>query len=155
MKALLVQFGRTRVSKTRCRIFAEVVLGMAIVVVLRMLDVGLGVDVALRSSASARAAGRSGGGAGRPTSKTFGVRSGHGCVEVEDAPQPPTWRAKCWRTVPGTGCFSRGMESSNGLNTESNNPQRALATWLVKIAGGEHGRDEHAVLPRFSALLER
>ena len=79
-------------------LFAEVVLGVVVVVVLWMLDAGLGVDVALRSSASARAAvrvtGRSGGGAGRPASETFSARAGHGCVEVEDAPQPPTWRAK-------------------------------------------------------------
>ena len=88
-------------------LFAEVVLGVVVVVVLRVLDVGLGVDVALRSSASARAAARaasrrSGGDAGRPASKTFSARAGHGGVEVEDAPQPPTWRAKCRRTVPGT-----------------------------------------------------
>ena len=48
-------------------LFAEVVLGMVVVVVLWMLDAGLGVDVALRS-------------------ETFGTRAGHGCVEVEDAP---------------------------------------------------------------------
>ena len=45
--------------------------------------------------------------------------------------------------------------SSKRLNTGSNNTQRALATWLVKIAGGGHGRDEHAVLPRFRALFWR
>ena len=117
-------------------LFVEVVLSVVIVVVLRVLDAGLGFDAALRRSASARAATRmrswtSGGGAGRPTSETFGARAGHGCVEVEDAPQSPTWRAKCRRTVPGTGCVSQGKESSKGLNTESNNPQRASAMVLV------------------------
>ena len=59
---------------------------MAVVVVLWMLDAGLGVDAGLRSSASVRAASRrSGGGACRPASETFGARAGHGCVEVEDA----------------------------------------------------------------------
>ena len=49
---------------------------------------------------------------------------------------------KCRRTVPGTGCFSLGKESSKGLNTESNNPQRASAMALVEIAMGRHCRDE-------------
>ena len=46
-------------------------------------------------------------------------------------------------------------KSSKGLNTQSNNPQRASATVLVELGGGEHCRDEHTVLPRFRALLER
>ena len=123
---------------------AEVVLGVVVVVVLWVLDAGLRVDAALRNSASARAAARvasrSGGGAGRPASETFGARAGHGGVEVEDAPQPPTWRAKCRRTVPGTGCVSLGKESSKGLNTKSNNPQRASATVLAELAAGRHCR---------------
>ena len=45
--------------------------------------------------------------------------------------------------------------SSKGLNTESNNPQRASATGLAKIAAGQHNRDEHTMLPRFRAPLER
>ena len=61
---------------------------------------------------------------------------------------------KCRRTVTGTGCFSPGKESSKGLNTESNNPQRASATALVEIDVGRHCRDEHTMLPRFRALLE-
>ena len=99
-------------------LFAEVVLGVVVVVVLWMLDAGHGVDVALRSSASARAAARvarwSGGGAGHPASETFGARTGHGRVEAEDVPQPPTWRAKCWRTAPGTGRVSLGMNRVRG-----------------------------------------
>ena len=88
-------------------LFAEVVLGVDVVVVRWMLDAGLGVDAALRSSVSTRAAalpggGRSSGGTGRPASKAFSARTGHGGVEVEDAPQPPTWRAKCRRIAPGT-----------------------------------------------------
>ena len=76
-------------------LIAKVALGVVVVVVLRVLDVGLGVDAALRSSASARAAAwatsrRSSGDASHPTSETFSVRAGHGGVEVEDAPQPPT-----------------------------------------------------------------
>ena len=138
----------------------EVAPGVVVVVVLRVLDVGLGVDTAFRSSASARAAAwatsrRSGGGARRLTSKTLSARTGHGGVEVEDAPQPPTWRAKCRGTVPGTVGLSRSKESCKGLNTQSSNPQRASATVLVELDGGEHCRDEHAVLPRFRALLER
>ena len=55
-------------------LFAEVVLGVDVVVVCWVLDAGLGVDAALRSSASARVASRrSGGGAGRPASETFGA----------------------------------------------------------------------------------
>ena len=67
------------------------------------------------------------------------------------------WRssAKYRRTVPGTGYVSLGKESSKGLNTESNNPQGASATALIEIAGGRHCRDEHTMLPRFRALLER
>ena len=42
----------------------------------------------------------------------------------------------CQRTVPGTGCVSLGKESSKGLNTESNNPQRASATVLADLAVG-------------------
>ena len=138
--------------------FAEVVLGVVVVVVLRVLDAGLGVDVALRSSTSARAATRvasgSGGGAGRPASETFGARdAGHGCVEVEDAPQPPTWRAKCRRTVPGTGCVSQG--SSKGLNTESNNPQCASATMLAEFAAGRHYREETHGVTQVQGPLER
>ena len=54
----------------------EVVLRVDVVVVLRVLDAGLGVDVALRSSACARAAtraasGRSSGGTCHPASETF------------------------------------------------------------------------------------
>ena len=136
-------------------LFADVVLGV-VVVVCGMLDAGLGVDAALRSSASARAASRrSGGDACHPASKTFSARTGRGRVEVEDAPQPPTWRAKCRRIAPGTRRISRGKESSKGLNTESNNPQRSTATVLVGLAGEEHCRDERTVLPRFRALLER
>ena len=98
---------------------AEVLLGVAVVVVLRVLDVGLGVDAALRSSASARAAARaasrrSGGDACPPMSETFSARTGHGGAEVEDAPQPPTWRAKCRGTVPGTVDFSRSKVSARG-----------------------------------------
>ena len=64
-------------------LFAKVVLSMVDVVVLRVLDVGLGVCAARRSGAPARAAARvasrrSGGGAGRPASETFGARAGHG-----------------------------------------------------------------------------
>ena len=95
-------------------LFVEVVLSVVVDVVLWKLDAGLGVDMALRSSASARAAARvarrSGGGAGRLAGETLGARAGHGCVEVGDAPQPPTWRAKCRRSVPGTGCVSLGIE---------------------------------------------
>ena len=61
----------------------------------------------------------------------------------------------CRRIAPGTRRISRGKESSKGLNTESNNPQRSTATVLVGLAGGEHCRDERTVLPRFRALLER
>ena len=83
-------------------LFAEVVLGVDVVVVRWMLDAGLGVGAALRSSVSTRAAalpggGRSSGSAGRPAGKALGARASHGGVEVEDAPQPPTWRAKCRR----------------------------------------------------------
>ena len=132
-------------------LFAEVLLGVAVVVVLWMLDAGLGVDAARRSSAPARATSRrSGGGACRPTSEALGARAGHGGVEVKETPQPPTWHAKCRRTVPGTGCVSQG--SSKGLNTESNNPQRATATVLAWIIAGRHCREEHTVLPRFRAL---
>ena len=57
-------------------LFADVVLGAVVVVVLWVLDAGLGVNAALRNSASARAAARvasrrSGGGAGRPASEAF------------------------------------------------------------------------------------
>ena len=61
----------------------------------------------------------------------------------------------CQRSVPGTGCVSLGKVSSKGLNTESNNTQRATATALVGVDGERHCRDEHTVLPRFRALLER
>ena len=78
-----------------------VVLGVGVVVVRGVLDAGLGVDAALRSSGSTRAAsGKSGGGAGRPTSKAFSARTGHGGVEVEDAPQHPTWHAKMSGNCP-------------------------------------------------------
>ena len=96
-------------SRDGCReeslLFAEVVL--VVVVVRGVLDAGLGVDAALRSSASAQtatwaASGRSGGGAGRLASEAFSARTGRGGVEVEDAPQPPTWRAKIRRSFPGT-----------------------------------------------------
>ena len=86
-------------------LFVEVVLGVVVIVVLWKLDAGLGVDMALRDSASARAARRSGGGTGRPASETFGARAGHGCVEVEDAPQPPTWRAKMSGNCPKNWVF--------------------------------------------------
>ena len=61
----------------------------------------------------------------------------------------------CRRIGLGTRRISRGKESSKGLNTESNKPQRATAMVLVGLAGGEHCREEHTVLPRFRALLER
>ena len=86
-----------RRMQRRSLLFAEVVLGVVVVVVLWKLDAGLGVDVALWRRGSARAARRSGGGAGRPASETFSARAGHGYVEVEDARQPPTWRAKMSR----------------------------------------------------------
>ena len=120
-------------------LFAEVVLSVVDVVVVGVLDAGLGVDTALRSRAPTRAATRaacgSGGGASRPASETFGTRTGHGCVEDEDAPQPPTWRAKCRRFFPGTGGVSK--VSCKGLNTESNNPQRAPATVLVGLTADD------------------
>ena len=75
-------------------LFTEVALGV-VVIIRGVLDAGLGVDAGLRSSASARAATwaasrRSGGGTWHPASETFSARTGHGGVEVEDAPQPPT-----------------------------------------------------------------
>ena len=136
-------------------LFAEVALGVVVVVIRGVLDAGLGVNAGLRSSASARvatraASRRSGGGACRPASETLSARIGHCGVEIEDAPQPPTWRAKCRGTVPRN---RKGI--GKGLNTESNNPQRATATVLVGFGEGQHCRDEHTVLPRFRALWER
>ena len=67
-------------------LLAVVVLDVGVVVVFRgMLDAGLGVDVVLRSSASARAATRaasrrSGGDTCHPASVTFSARAGHGGV---------------------------------------------------------------------------
>ena len=58
---------------------------------------------------------------------------------------------KCRRSFPGTGCISRSKESSKGLNTESNNPQRASATVLVEIAVERHRRDEHTIFVAFLA----
>lgn len=57
-------------------LLAEVVLSVAVVVVLRVLDVGFGVDAALWGRAPARAAarvasGRSSGGTRHPASETF------------------------------------------------------------------------------------
>ena len=63
-----------------------------------------------------RDAGRGGLGAGsasRATSETF-CTPGHGDGEVEDVPQPPTWRAKCRRLVPRTRDISLGQESKGG-----------------------------------------
>ena len=64
-------------------LFVEVVLDVAVVVVLWMLNAGLGVDAALRSSDPARAAARaasrrSGVDACHPASETFSARAGHG-----------------------------------------------------------------------------
>ena len=60
-----------------------------------------------------------------------------------------------WTLHLSRNCPQEQLRYGKGLNTESNNPQRATATVLVGLAGGEHCRDEHTVLPRFRALLER
>ena len=132
-----------------------VALCVGVIVVLRgMLDVGLGVDVVLRSSASgsgasgrsasARAAtraasGRSGGDACHPASVTFGARAGHDGVEVEDAPQPPTWRAKCRRIGPGTRRISRGEGFGKGLNTAGSGAPNDPYHLAICGLGARHG----------------
>jgi hypothetical protein len=94
------------------------------VVVLWVLDAGLGVGGGPWSGVGARTTARAvrdrlGVDPARgPAREALSSSLGHGEGEVEDAPQPPTWRAKCRRVVPGT----RGMshvcqESSKGLNT--------------------------------------
>ena len=62
---------------------------------------------------------------------------------------------KCRRSFPGTGCISRGKESSKGLNTESNNPQRASATMLAEFAAGRHCREETHGITQVQGPLER
>ena len=147
-------------------LLAVVVLGVGVVVVFRgMLDAGLGVDVALRSSASwssasARAATRaasrrSGGDTCHPASVAFSARAGHGGVEVEDAPQPPTWRARCRRIGPGTRRISRSEGFGKGLYTQSSNPQLTTTTVLSGVEGEDTAERRHPVLPRFRALLWR
>ena len=94
------------------------------IVVLWVLDAGLGVGGGPWSGVGARTTARAVGDrlgvdpARSPACEALSSSLGHGEGEVEDAPQPPTWRAKCRRIVPGT----RGMshvcqESSKGLNT--------------------------------------
>ena len=55
--------------------------------------------------------------------------------------------------VPGTGGVSLGKESSKGLNTESNNPQRASATVLAELAAGRHCREEHTMFTQVQGPL--
>ena len=100
------------------------------VVVLWVLDAGLGVGGGPWSGVGARTTARAvrdrlGVDPARgPAREALSSSLGHGEGEVEDAPQPPTWRAKCRRVVPGTRGMSHGCQvSSKGLNTQSNNPQ--------------------------------
>ena len=46
-------------------------------------------------------------------------------------------------------------ESSKGLNTESNNPQRASATVLAELAAGRHFREETHGITQVQGPLER
>ena len=152
-----------RRMQRRGLLLAVVALGVGVIVVFRgMLDAGLGVDVVLRSSASwssasARAAtwaasGRSGGDACHPASVTFGARAGHDGVEVEDAPQPPTWRAKCRRIGPGTRRISRNEGFDRGLNTQSSDSQLTTTTLLAGVGEEGTAQGRRSVLPRFRAL---
>ena len=64
-----------------------------------------------------------------------------------DAPQPPTWRAKCRRVTPTErGWSDYRREFERGLNTEVTRSLTNTATVLVELVEDQHGRDEHAVV---------